>query len=90
MLDQATGAHFNLKGHCISDEEVVILEKIHSTDEAYRKEREKMYINAFNTGYKGINRQKRRIIYISDFFYFFWFSHCSYLAQLILILKLQV
>ena len=58
MLDQATGEHFNSRGHCISDMEVVILEKIHSTDEAFRKEREKMYINTFNTGYRGLNKKK--------------------------------
>ena len=36
MLEQATGAHFNLRGHCVSDMSVV-------------KEREKMFINIFNT-----------------------------------------
>ena len=58
MLDQATGAHFNLRGHCVSDMQVIILEKIRSPDEAFRKEREKMFINLFNTGYRGINKQK--------------------------------
>ena len=33
-------------------------EKIESTDEAFRKEREKMYITAFNTGYRGLNKKK--------------------------------
>ena len=56
-FDQATGAHFNQRGHCITDMQVMIIEKIHSTDGAYRKEREKMYINLFNTGYRGINKQ---------------------------------
>ena len=58
MLEKATGSHFNLKGHCISDMQVVILEKISSPDEAFRKEREKMFINMFNTGYRGLNKQK--------------------------------
>ena len=58
MLDQATGAHFNLRGHCVSDMQVIILEKIRSPDEAFRKEREKMFINLFNTGYRGLNKQK--------------------------------
>ena len=40
MLDQATGYHFNSKGHNISDMEVVILEKINSVDEAFQKERD--------------------------------------------------
>ena len=58
MMEKATGSHFNLKGHCISDMQVVILEKIRSPDEAFRKEREKMFINMFNTGYRGLNKQK--------------------------------
>ena len=58
MLEQATGSHLNSKGHCIIDMQVVILEKIRSPDEAYRKEREKMFINIFNTGYRGLNKQK--------------------------------
>ena len=56
MLEQATGAHFNLRGHCVSDMSVVILEKIRSTDKAFRKEREKKLINKFNTGYRGLNK----------------------------------
>ena len=56
-FEQATGSHFNQRGHCMSDMQVLILEKIHSTDGAYRKEREKMYINLFNTSYKGMNKQ---------------------------------
>ena len=34
--------------------EVVILEKINSANEAYGKEREKMYITTFNTDYRGL------------------------------------
>ena len=56
-LDQATGFHFNQRGHDIADMQVLIIEKIHSTDGAFRKEREKMYINLFNTSYRGINKQ---------------------------------
>ena len=55
---QATGSHFNQRGHCLSDMQVTIVEKIHSKDPNYRKEREKMYINIFNTGYKGMNKKK--------------------------------
>ena len=58
MLEQATGAHFNLSGHYVSDMSVVILETIRSTDKAFRKEREQMFINIFNTGYRGLNKQK--------------------------------
>jgi hypothetical protein len=57
FFEQATGSHFNQRGHCMSDMQVLILEKIHSTDGAYRKEREKMYINLFNTSYRGMNKQ---------------------------------
>ena len=53
-FDQATGTHFNLKGHCLSDMQVTIIEKIHSKDPNHRKERERMYIALFNTGYRGI------------------------------------
>ena len=42
----------------MSDMQVAIIEKIHSTDPVYRKEREKMYINLFNTGYGGMNKKK--------------------------------
>ena len=39
ILSQATGAHFNLPGHSLSDMMVTILEKVKSQDELYRKER---------------------------------------------------
>ena len=55
-LSKATGSHFNQKGHKISDMEITILEKIFNPDPQFRKQREKMYINKFNTKYKGINR----------------------------------
>ena len=42
----------------MADMQVTILEKIHSPDPNFRKEREKMYIALFNTGYKGMNRKK--------------------------------
>ena len=54
---QATGEHFNLPGHSLSDITVTIIEKVKQNDENYRKEREKMHIRKFNTYYKGINRQ---------------------------------
>ena len=56
--DKATGSHFNQRGHCMSDMQVAIIEKIKSNDPVYRKEREKMYINLFNTGYGGMNKKK--------------------------------
>jgi hypothetical protein len=35
---------------------ITILEKMKTSDESYRKERERYLINKFNTYYKGINR----------------------------------
>ena len=55
-LTKATGEHFNLKGHKVSDMRITILEKIFSSDPAVRKEREKYYISKMNTKYKGLNK----------------------------------
>ena len=55
-LEKATGLHFNLAGHSISDMHVTIVEKVHSRDEFIRKRRESHYIQKFNTKHKGINR----------------------------------
>ena len=51
-----TGVHFNLKGHTVSDMEITIIEKIFSQDPRFRKQREKFYIQKFNSRYKGLNR----------------------------------
>ena len=51
-LDQATGEHFNLPGHSLSDMKVTILEKLHSDDPNMRKIRESYYIKKLNTKYK--------------------------------------
>ena len=55
--DTATGEHFNMPGHSLSDLTVTILERVKSTDDLYRKEREKYFIRKFNTYYRGLNRQ---------------------------------
>ena len=55
-LNEATGEHFNKKGHSSSDMMITILEKVKSNDEIYRKEREKYHIRIFNTYYKGMNK----------------------------------
>ena len=55
--NKSTGEHFNLPGHKISDMEVTILEKIVNKDPQYRKKREKMRTERFNTKYKGLNRK---------------------------------
>ena len=56
MRTKATGDHYNQKGHKVSDMKITIIEKIFSSDPAVRKEREKFFINRFNTKYKGLNK----------------------------------
>ena len=56
QLEKATGMHFNLPGHSVSDMQFVILEKIYSKDPGVRKERESLFIKNFNTLYKGMNK----------------------------------
>ena len=55
--DTATGEHFNMPGHSLSDMTVTVLEKVKTSDDMYRKEREKYFIRKFNTYYRGLNRQ---------------------------------
>ena len=55
-LNKATGRHFDQPGHRISDMQVTIIEKVHNSDINFRKNREKMYIQKFNTKYKGLNQ----------------------------------
>ena len=54
-LEKATGMHFNLPGHSSSDMKVIV-EKVHNRDDFFRKRRESIYIQKFNTKHKGINR----------------------------------
>ena len=56
-LNKATGFHFNLPGHKIHHMTVTILEKIHSRSPQIRKTRESMFIEQFNTKYKGMNQK---------------------------------
>ena len=55
-LTKTTGVHFNEKGHSISDMEITIIEKLFTEDPQFRKQREKMYIQKFNTRYRGLNK----------------------------------
>ena len=55
-LTKATGQHFNTRGHSIYDMHITILEHVRNADEVFRKIREKMYINLFNTKEKGMNK----------------------------------
>ena len=57
VTNQATGHHFNLPGHSLSDMKVMVIEKVKINDESYRKERESYHIRKFNTYYRGINRR---------------------------------
>ena len=57
ILSTPTGEHFNLPGHSLADLTMVILEKVRSQDDLYRKEREKYFIRKFNTYYRGLNKQ---------------------------------
>ena len=56
IYTKTTGKHFNEVGHRESDMTITILEKVLNTNPQYRKQREKMWINKFNTKYKGLNR----------------------------------
>ena len=51
------GSHFNQPGHALSHLSITIIEKQKNENEIYRKEREKYFIDKFNTHYKGLNRQ---------------------------------
>ena len=55
---QATGRHFNLDGHLLSDMTITVLEKMNTEDSNYRKRRESHYMQQFNLKYKGMNRKR--------------------------------
>ena len=55
--DTATGEHFNLPGHSLSDLSITILEQVMKKDDLYRKKREKYFIRKFNTFFRGLDRQ---------------------------------
>ena len=54
--NQATGNHFNLPGHGPENMKFTIIEKVKKVDETYRKERERYFIEKFNTFHAGINK----------------------------------
>ena len=56
VTSKATGKHFNEKSHRVSDMTITILEKIFNPNPQFRKTREKMWINKFNTKCKGLNK----------------------------------
>ena len=57
VTKQATGAHFTQAGHSLSNMKVSILEQVKIRSIEYRKEREKYFINIFNTFHSGMNRR---------------------------------
>lgn len=70
VISRATGAHFNLPGHSLADLKFTILEQVRYNDEEYRREREKYFINKFNTFYHGINREiyeGERLLYFTHY-----------------------
>ena len=56
-INKATGEHFNRKGHSISDKDITIVEKVHNNSEIFRKQKEQMFIQKFNTKYRGMNQK---------------------------------
>ena len=58
VVSKATGAHFNLPGHSLADMRITVLEQVKFNSEEYRREREKYFINLFNTYHKGMNKEK--------------------------------
>ena len=54
---QATGTHFNLPAHNISDMTISVLEKVNRIDKALREQRESHFIEQFNLKYKGMNKK---------------------------------
>ena len=57
VRSKATGEHFNLPGHTVSDMNVTIVEKVYSRDQMVREERESMFIKSMNTKHKGLNKK---------------------------------
>ena len=57
-VHKATGGHFNLPGHKMSDMSVSVLEKVKEKNIFYREGRESYHIENFNLQRKGINRKR--------------------------------
>ena len=58
VLNVSTGDNFNLPGHSLANVKITILEQVKKHDIMYRKEREKYFINKFNTYHQCLNREK--------------------------------
>ena len=86
---QDVSQHFNLAGHRLSDMRIRVLEKIHNKDPFYRKKREAMYINKFNTKLKGLNKISWTCCFANTFKNFFFIlvmkslekeEHCNWFS----------
>jgi hypothetical protein len=56
-ITKATGHHFNLPGHSVTDLSITVIEKVKNNDVLYRREREEYHIRRFNTMHMGLNRK---------------------------------
>ena len=56
-IDQATGAHFNMPGHNVTNLKIPVIEQVKFNSDLYRKEREEFFIRKFNTLNEGMNRK---------------------------------
>ena len=56
-IDQATGAHFNMPGHNVTNLKISVIEQVKFNSDLYRKEREEFFIRKFNTLNEGMNRK---------------------------------
>ena len=84
-LEKATGLHFNLPGHQISDITISVLERINTNDSATRKQRESHWIEQLELYTKGINRRRWQdlqvaIIYKKYFSYWYVQPHIRVLV----------
>ena len=57
-VEKATGGHFNLPGHKLSDMSISVLEKVKEKNTFYRESRESYQIENFNLQRKGINKKR--------------------------------
>ena len=57
-LDKATGEHFSLPDHSLSDLSITVIKQSKKNYNSYRKKREEYHINRFHTFHKGLNKKK--------------------------------
>ena len=79
----------NIKGIKIKNQfcfiRVSIIEKLNYSSEQFRKQREKMYIQKFNTKYKGLNQKTQLIAYEKNFkkHFSYWFRRSEYFTNVL-------